>query len=305
MNNIIVADAHCDTLCLLREGADVGCAFRWEYTSGFEGYLQFLAAFADLREYHPFERAVCLIRRAKQYVEEAQGGIVLAKGDAMRMIGEKKPAALLAVENGAALEGSIEKLHLLHDMGVRSITLTWNEDNEIASGIWGRGGLSVFGRSVIREMNRLGMIVDVSHLNRQSMWDVMEWSTQAVIASHSCAFSLCAHPRNITDEQFTAMVQMGGCVGICYYPLFLNNTQNASLDDVIRHIMHFGEKGGGRGICLGSDFDGVSILPKGLENAVKNANLFDEMQKKGISGDEIRQIAAENLLGVIDGVLNY
>jgi membrane dipeptidase len=125
--------------------------------------------------------------------------------------------SILAVEGGDILEGEISNLRILHRLGVRLITLTWNNRNEISDGIMetnSRSGLSRFGISVIHEMNRLNMIIDVSHISVQGFWDVIEHSLDPVIASHSNASAICPHPRNLADDQILAISKAGGMIGI-------------------------------------------------------------------------------------------
>jgi membrane dipeptidase len=139
-------------------------------------------------------------------------------------------AALLGVEGGHAIENSIEKLDSLYALGVRYMTLTWNNGNDWAGASMDprrHGGLSEFGKQVVRRMNALGMLVDVSHVSDSTFWDVIATTMQPVIASHSSCRALAHHPRNLTDEQLRAIAKNGGVVGINFYPVFL--------DDRFRH----------------------------------------------------------------------
>ena len=132
---------------------------------------------------------------------------------------------LLSIEDGAALEGSLSALRAFYRLGVRAMGLTWNGRNELGEGVGAAkgagGGLTAFGRDVVREMNRLGMIVDVSHLSEAGFWDVLEISDAPVIASHSNAKAVCDHRRNLTDRQIKALADAGGVMGINFCPPFL------------------------------------------------------------------------------------
>jgi membrane dipeptidase len=152
--------------------------------------------------------------------------------DLMKGLGEKKFCGLMGAEGGAMVEGSMEKLESLYDRGVRYLGLTWNTSNEIGvsardeSERGRKGGLTEFGKDVVRRMNELGMLVDVSHLGETAFWDVVEISTAPIIASHSNAFSLCPHYRNLTDDQIRAIAKSGGYIGANFYCKFLDANAN-------------------------------------------------------------------------------
>ena len=177
---------------------------------------------------------------------------------------QNKIAAMLAIEGGEALGGELDNLYRFQEIGVKLITLTWNYDNEIGCGVFGGdGGLTGFGKTVVREMNKLGMIIDVSHLNQAGFWDVIKISKKPVIASHSNPYECCKHPRNLTDKQISALVDMNGYMGLNLYSDFLS-IENACIDDVLRHIEYFEKLGAIDILGLGCDFDGVDKLPNGI-----------------------------------------
>ena len=151
-----------------------------------------------------------------------------------------KAATLLAIEEGGAIDGSLEALRMLYELGVRAMTLTWSNRNDIADGVneeCSGGGLTTFGRQVVAEMNRLGMLVDVSHIATAGFWDVIETSTKPIIATHSNAKTLCSHPRNLNDDQIKAINANDGLIGITFAGQFLEEDyNNACIDSVYRHI---------------------------------------------------------------------
>ena len=149
---------------------------------------------------------------------------------------------------------------------MRAITLTWSNRNDIADGINEEvtgGGLTVFGRSVVAEMNRLGMLVDVSHISTKSFWDVMQVTTKPIIATHSNAKTLCSHPRNLNDEQIKAIADNDGMIGITFAGQFLEEDyNNACIESIYRHIDYMlNLVGNDDHIGFGSDFDGISHPP--------------------------------------------
>jgi membrane dipeptidase len=172
-------------------------------------------------------------------------------------------SAILAIEGGESLEGSIDNLYHFYDRGVRLITLTWNRENELGYGVGtdSINGLKPFGIEVVTKMNELGMIVDVSHLNEAGFWDVDEISTRPYMASHSNSFTITPNRRNLNDDQILAIAKNGGFIGMNLYPFFLETGGNADLNSLIRHINHFSHLGVLDFIGLGSDFDGVDRLP--------------------------------------------
>lgn len=173
-------------------------------------------------------------------------------------------AMLLSVEGGAVLGGKLERLQALAADGVRMLTLTWNGENELGSGTAAAGGLTPFGREVLREMQKHRIVPDVSHLNDETFWDVMRATEQPVAASHSNSRRLCPVPRNLSDDQFCAIAERGGLVGLNYYPVFLReDAPNATVDDLLRHAEHFLALGGEDSLALGSDFDGAA-MPRDL-----------------------------------------
>ncbi len=188
-------------------------------------------------------------------------------------------SSFLSVEGGEATEGSIEKLCILHEKGVKLMTLTWNHKNEIGCGALSGfdEGLSAFGKSVVAKMNALGMIIDVSHLNKKGFYDVAKLSDKPFMATHSNSFAVCAHPRNLDDEQLKIMRDMDCAVGINIYPPFVDG-KNGSLDNIIRHIDHMAGIIGEKNIGLGCDFDGIAVCPEGIEDISGIHKLYERIE---------------------------
>jgi membrane dipeptidase len=210
-------------------------------------------------------------------------------------------ATILTVEGGSALAGKLRNIRKLYDHGVRVMTLTWNAANEIAGGCATTEGFTAFGREAIREMERLGMVVDVSHLSDKGFSELCDLATRPFIATHSNARAVCNHRRNLTDEMFGEIRDRGGLVGLNYYNDFIvEEGASASIDDVLRHIHHFLDRGGEDTLALGSDFDGADIPPY-LDSLEKIAVLFEAMEKSGISADVVEKIRYGNALRFFKG----
>lgn len=173
--------------------------------------------------------------------------------------------ALLTVEGGAVLGGDISRLCHLRDCGVKAITLTWNGPNEIGDGalVERPRGLSAFGVQVVEEMERLNIVVDVSHASDALFESVAEHTAKPFIATHSLSRAVCGHKRNLTDEQFKAIRDRGGLVGLSFVPFFLRQDGKAAVADILRHADHFLSLGGEKTLAVGSDFDGTD-LPEGI-----------------------------------------
>ncbi|MCL6479450.1 MAG: membrane dipeptidase, partial [Peptococcaceae bacterium] len=223
-----VVDAHCDTLTALKKqqrrlGEKSGAGHLDLPRLLLGGVnLQFFAAFVgNEHRDNPLARALEIfdIFFEEMAVNSDRIEPAYTYSDVNRIINGGKIAALLTVEGGQALAGRLEVLRMFFRLGVRGITLTWNSRNELGDGVGeagSGGGLTRFGVEVVREMNRLGMVIDVSHLSERGFWDVMRESAKPVIASHSNCRALCDHPRNLDDAQIKALAAGGGVVGLCF-----------------------------------------------------------------------------------------
>ncbi|MCD8186209.1 MAG: dipeptidase [Rikenellaceae bacterium] len=179
--------------------------------------------------------------------------------EAQQLKREGRKALFLGLENGYALGRDLAALEEFRNKGVVYVTLCHNGDNAIGDSALGtatHGGLSPFGRQVVRRMNRLGMVIDLSHAASDTFYDVLEESRHPVICSHSSARALCDHPRNLTNEQLRALAAKGGVVQVCLYGGFLAAGREATLADAVAHIEHIVRIAGIHSVGIGSDFDG-------------------------------------------------
>jgi len=262
--------------------------------------------------------------------------------DIRRLKSEDKIAALMGLEGGHAIEDDLDVLRKFYRMGIRYVTLTHSNTNNFAdsSGDEPRwGGLNALGRQIVKEMNRLGVIVDISHVSDETFWDVLEVSEAPVMASHSSCRALVPIPRNMTDEMIKALAKKGGVVMINFGSDFVNAAPGqrsnkvveiirqkyrgdfshwnevrqkldkegpplppATLDDIVAHIEHIVKLVGPDYVGFGSDFDGVPNLPEGLEDCTKLPSITYELLKRGYSEQDITKILGGNLLRVFEGV---
>ncbi|MDQ7857948.1 MAG: dipeptidase [Armatimonadota bacterium] len=302
----VVVDLHCDTLLDIQSGtrrlaerSARGHVDLPRLREGGVGVQVFAAYVAPRLAPRGPQRARELIEAFRASVEASPEAVVHATTVASieEACGAGKVAAVLSVENGDALGGRLEALDDLYRQGVRMLGLTWNPSNPLGDGVLGRqhGGLTDLGRAVVRRMEELGMVIDASHLSEASFWDLMDVARGPVVASHSNAWALHPHPRNLTDAQLRAIAQRGGVVGVNFYPGFLGA---ASLDRVLDHIEYMATVMGADHVALGSDYDGIPQAPAGLEDASKLPNLSAGLRARGHAPEHIHKILGGNALRV-------
>lgn len=310
---MIIVDAHCDTLTKIMETNESinknTCHSDLNRMSAYDGYVQFFAAFIEphFSGAYAIKRAIEIIDTFYLEQEKHSQKLTLCTNysEIENALSERKIAGILSIEGGEALNGSLSALRMFYKLGVRSLCLTWNHRNEIADGnaedITG-GGLTNFGRSVVVEMNSLGMLVDVSHISERGFWDVLEVTDSPIIASHSNAKAICNHKRNLTDDQVFALVKNKGVIGINFYPPFLTKAKTAGLTDIINHIEHIVGLVGCDNIGIGADFDGIMVTPSDVCGVQDIEKLLNELAVLNYTDSDIKKIAGENFLRVIKTV---
>lgn len=331
------ADMHCDTIAEIygrrRAGADCRILENDLHIDLLKmekgGYaVQNFAMFAHMEELKgktPLpEYAFCLadtfLTEMRKYPERI--GIVKSYGDIEENLKRGRLSAMLTMEEGAICEGKTEYLRIFYELGVRMFTFTWNFPNELAysnrvtmTGIHAgvfvpetERGLTEKGFEFLEEMERLGIIADVSHLGDRGILDVIAHAKRPFVASHSNARAVCGHPRNLTDEMIRGIAEKGGVMGINYCPAFLRDKERwgaprkVSLDDVVRHIRHMISVGGIECVGLGSDFDGTNISFE-IKDASDLPLLEKKLREEHFTEDEIEKIFCKNVLRVYREVL--
>jgi len=337
--NLTVCDTHCDTIDRILKGINLGI----RTDQGHIDIPRMQEGGVDIQVF-----ACCIGRPKKEYPEsyaklttkminalksEFQKhpdkiAIALTPDDIKNSIDSGKISAILAIEGGRAIENNLDKLREFYDSGVRLMTLVWNS-NDWADSSQEKpkhNGLTNFGKEVVREMNRLGMIVDVSHASDKTVLDTLEVSNAPIIASHSCVKAICDHPRNLNDDLIKAIAKSEGVICVNFYSVFLDqefkdkknlysknkasSEENSissrqkppSISKVIDHIDHLVKVGGIDCVGLGSDYDGMNPPPEGLEDISKMPRITEELLKKGYSLDEVGKIMGGNFLRVFNRV---
>lgn len=299
------ADAHCDFLYgMVQNNYDIAdpepgqsiCLSRMR-AGGVK--LQFFAVWVDmLNRRSPLNQCLSMIDAYYRMLEANPDFIPFSKDFDPR---GDKIATVLTIEGAEAIEGSLENLRILHRLGVRAMTLTWNYVNSLAYPAVKRSkrGLSDAGKRVVKEMCRIGMAVDISHLNDYGIDEVLSIADRPVFASHSNARALCAHPRCMRDYQIRAVAEAGGVIGVNFYHKQLTNERSAVVDDVIRHMEHIAKIGGVACVALGSDFDGMDKYIEGLEDSRGLSLIANRLVKLGLNDEQIWQIMYGNLADYI------
>lgn len=356
---MFVLDSHCDTpsqILRLRDlSLDNGHAhvdFPKLKRGGVDGafFALYVPARYDENPDAGLAYARALLDGVKRTVADNQhsAAICMSQHQALKNKSEGRFSIFLGLENGSPIGKDLDRLKMFHDDGVRYVTLCHSGHNQIcdscapAEGRW--NGLSPFGRKVVKEMNRLGMLVDVSHISDASFYDVLEVSDKPVVATHSCCRALADHPRNMTDDMIRQLASAGGVIQINFYPLFIDSkfrsillssdiidrgevVENEFINDpsnpakvsawhriqdellalprpsfrlIADHIDHVVETAGIDHVGIGSDYDGIEVTPKGMEDISMLPVLFDELRSRGYSESDLEKIAGKNFFRILE-----
>ena len=357
----IVVDSHNDiiTACIeknVRMDQDLRGKTHSDLQRMKEGGLdvQIFSVWCDGEKPAPFQFANREMDLLDEVIKNNPDKIALTRTTAemKQAVKEKKIAALFGVEGGHMIENSLEKLDQIYSRGTRYMTLTWNNSTDWATSAWDETykkdslakthkGLTDFGREVVKRMNRLGMMVDLSHVGEQTFWDAIATTRSPVIVSHSNAWSICPVPRNLKDDQILAVGKNGGVIALNFYSGFVDSTykkkealfQKAhrkeidsliasgvqteyaltlitekyaaeanearpSLEQLLAHLDHIVRLIGPDHVGIGSDFDGISSSPKGLDDVTSYPLLTDALLKRGFTKKQITNILGGNIIRV-------
>lgn len=313
-SRILTLDSHCDTPMLFEQG------YRLEERSDIalvdlhkmdEGGLDAVTMVAYIPQGARDENALATATRSADsllsgivaQVERNNGYVALCDSPdkVYRCKQEGKKVIMRGIENGYAIGKDIANISRYRDMGVVYMTLCHNGDNDICDSARGNGehgGLSAFGKEAVMEMNRVGMVIDLSHAAESTFWQVLELSTVPVVCSHSSCKALCNHPRNLTDEQMAALASKGGVVQVTMYSGFLREEGEATIDDFMMHLEHAISVAGIEHVGIGTDFDGDGAV-KGCSSASQLCNITRELLRRGYCESDIEKIWGGNWLRVM------
>ena len=304
-------DTHCDTAYELYkrgEGLDKNtCHISIEKSSKFKNYAQFFAIWSDKTkgDEEAFADFLTIRDNFKREIEKSNESIsfVTSFDGLNKAWAENKVAAFLAVEDARILNGKLERLNILYESGVKYLTLMWGGSTCIGGSHNVEGGLTSFGRKVVEECFKIGIIPDVSHANYKTTSEVIDIAYKfgkPVMASHSNSYSLYPHTRNLSDEHAKAIVELGGIIGISLCPSHLTDTKRIACDvkNVADHILNYVSIGAENNIGLGCDLDGTS-LPYGFSGIGDLTLIADELGKRNAPDSLIEKIFYENYYNFI------
>lgn len=292
-------DFHCDTPAeLYKKRASLlenDLMVDLKKVASFDSYTQLAAVF------YPPQLPDCdgmhYVRSVLAYLKQAGAVIVGDRKALQHALSSKIPAFIPSIEDARILNSDLNNANALYEMGVRFATLLWRGES-IIGGAWNTDtGLTPFGKEAVIRFLELGIVPDVSHASVASFNDMAmlcKARGKPFVATHSNAFSVTPHRRNLTDEQIKAIALSGGVIGVNLYPPFLTCEKQATLDDVIKHIRHLTSLGGEGSIVLGTDLDGVDALPKAISNVSDLSLLADIMKKSGFTARQIDRLFFEN-----------
>lgn len=270
-------DLHCDTVTsLLSNGGTLtknDLAVSFEKARCFEKWSQCFAIWINDGMKDPFGFYHNVLKKYKSETQNAPPDLT----------------CFLTVEGGTLIENDLSRIEALKNDGVCALTLTWNGENNIASGACAQGGLKSFGKEVISELNRFSMICDLSHLNKESFFSCLEIA-DIPMASHSCCKKIHSHRRNLDDEQLKLLAQKGGIIGVCLYSEFLGGDV---FENFYKNISHLLDLGLHRYVAIGTDFDGCE-MPEEMSDITKIPALYEYMLAKGFSRSLLDDIFYQN-----------
>ncbi|MBP3462749.1 MAG: dipeptidase [Tyzzerella sp.] len=311
-------DMHCDTFWLMMRTQGIGLqkndlCIDIEKMKAAGSMAQFFASFIHMSEFNggnsveeAYQHALDMIAYGKAELAKCSDSIAIARNydELIANCDSGKMSAILTLEEGGVINGKMEYLEELYCQGIRLITLTWNYENSIGfpnsrEPELMRQGLKPFGIEVVKRMNDLGMIIDVSHLSDGGFWDVVRYSTKPFVASHSNARVLCNHPRNLTDEMIKALAEKGGVAGVNFYPYFLHESGKATVEDIAEHLWHMYQVGGEDVVAFGTDFDGFDEGELDITHMGEMNLVYDAIMKRGFTHRQMEKILSGNILRVL------
>jgi membrane dipeptidase len=302
-------DGHCDTVmrCVWEPGAHIaGTGGQWDLDQIQPGtqVAQFFAFFWDsAKATQPAEELLNRYYAAFRREMDAHGDRIVqcrSGKEVEAAFASGRHGAILSVEGGELLDCSIDLLHKAYDLGVRAVNITWNHANALSGSHMDepQRGLSPLGKEFVREMEQLGMLPDVSHLSEAGFWDVIETAKKPIIATHSNSQNTYFHSRNLTDEQFRAIIKNHGIVGLNGYTGFIGQG-TVTGTDLLRHLEHFLSLGGEKTVALGGDWDGCDSLPQGWTGIWSWMDFYELLLRENYQEDLVRDLFFNNLMRTV------
>lgn len=303
-------DGHCDTLTVsFNQNEELNnpqfCFNQKDAKKMNIPVIQSLGIFINPNERNGFDRAKEVITYHQNRKNQIK--IIQTKKDLDNLIHQCEIGGFFSIENGKAIEKEINNIDYFYQQGVRMMSITWNDDNLLGTGALTKEnyGLTDLGVQYIQKLEEKGILIDVSHASEQTFWDVIQYSTKTIVATHSCCYKLCQHPRNLKDDQIREIAKRNGIVGICFCSPFLKKNGKGNVDDIIQHIDYIIQLVGEDYVGLGTDFDGVEKEHQLNDiKGIRDISILEKkLKEKGYQETRINKIMGENWLRVLKKVL--
>lgn len=308
-------DAHCDILSRIDTPEElVANAYHWDAKRALTNgpFIQVFSLFEGSG--HPDQTKIKMeaqlqqaIKAEKKYPDRLK--LIRSVADLNEGVNKNSKTlvyGLIEAEGAEILGGSLSELVRMYEMGLRVLTLSWNYDNEVCDSVAGKNihnGLSPFGKQVVESAQNLGVLIDVSHASDKTVEDVAALSHKPITASHSNSRAQCGHRRNLTDNQIRIIARGSGVIGINLCPAFLEDSGNASMVDIIRHIEHISALAGTYAIGFGCDFDGIESLPKGIRGVEDLSRIPEALLQLNYPETDVKAITGGNFLRLMKQTL--
>ena len=314
---VLTFDSHCDTPMFFHEGVTLGdrdSRIKVDIPKMEEGLMDACVMVAYLPQKErdeaslkrASEKAESILTQIKEKIRQIpqRAEIAYTPADLYRLKEEGKRGIMLGIENGYAIGKNLSLLKHFRDQGIVYMTLCHNGDNDICDSARGNNehnGLSAFGREVVQEMNKLGIMIDLSHASEKSFYDALEESQMPIVCSHSSSRLLCDHPRNLTDDQMRALAAKDGVAQLTLYHGFLRTAGEATIQDAMKHLRHMVDTMGIEHVGFGSDFDGDGGV-KGLNDASEAINFTRQLLAQQFNKEDIRLLWGGNFLRLMEKI---
>ncbi len=300
---MFIADGHCDTLYMVGVSGNslLGCTVTPQRLKAGGVTLQTCAMWSGRAGSRANYSQI--IYSQYQAVKTLQNAGLVQVDDPSEAV-EGKQQFMLSMEGCEVFQDGIGFVAKWRERGMRIGNIVWNNENKFATPavVNQKTPMTREGVRIVKEMQRVGIAVDASHLNDQGFFDLFDLGGKPPMASHSCCRHLCDQPRNLTDRQIRMMIDAGGYIGVNFYPEFLSPNKKATCEDVVNHIDHICQLGGGDIVGFGSDYDGIKTVPSDLRHPGELVRLFDALDSRGYSMDAIKRIAGLNFKSYFDRI---
>lgn len=301
----MVVDGHCDTIkeCYKRRISIEDRKLNFNISDVKRPMIQMMAIYISPEEAdNGFEVATKVIDKFDEEKEKHKIIQIYSGGD-IEKINKNDIGILLTTENGSVIQGDLTNIDKLYNRGVRMMSIVWNESNDLASGALEQDdkGLTLLGKEFIKYLNKKNILIDVSHSSVKTFWDTVKITTKPIVASHSCVYNLCNHPRNLQDNQIKQIARMNGLIGIPFCSSFLKEKGRANVLDIVKHIKYIRDLVGIDYVGIGSDFDGLDEEDILYDvQGVKDIHyLVSALKVNGFTNEETNKVLGENWIRIM------